>query len=504
MGGKSSAPSPPDYGPLIQANEKTSKFAMRLAQEQWDWARRVYDENKGLMKDTNESFLKTMEDARIASEEDRARYKSIYQPQEDRLVHDLQTYDTPERRDKEVGAAQANVAQQFDAARDQNVAQLESYGVNPSATRFASLDIGIRGAEAASKAAAGTNAATAVEDKARSLRTAAIDIGKGYPGSYTAAGQLGVTAGGQAQTGTNQAYQTGAQAMGTGPQWLGGSNEALGNWGTALNQQYSNQLGQFNANQSASSGWGSALGMIGGIAMKRFGFAEGGAVPEEVSPSGGGRQDDVPVAVSVGEFIVPKETVSWFGEKHFYKLNEKAQQEKVEAKAVPTESQPVVGGVPGRVGMARGGMVDGGGWATTPGFPDNPIARSPGYPDNPIARSPGFPDVARPISYRPPPYIPHYGPDPGRGVGLPRGYPIPQHPYPAPDLGRGISMRPPPPIPHYGPDPGRGISMRPPPPIPHYRPAPLSIPYGPDAVSPISPSIPYGPDALPPPMRMRF
>ena len=340
MGGKSSAPSPPDYGPLIKANEKTSAFAMKLAQDQWDWARKVYDENKGLMTDTNTSFLKSMEDARIASEEDRQRYKNIYQPQEDRMVHDLQTYDTPERRDKETGAAQANVAQQFQGARDQATAQLESYGVNPSATRFAAMDKGMRVQEAMGKAAAGTNAATSVEDKGRALRAAAIDIGKGYPGSYTAAGQLGINAGGQAQQGTNQAYQTGAQAMGTGPEWLGGSNQALGNWGSALNNQYTNQLGQFNANQSASSGWGSALGMLGGMALKHWGFDDGGAVSPEMSPSRGAVEDDVPAAVNVGEFVVPADTVSWLGEKHFHKLTEKAREERAEAQAVPTDIQP--------------------------------------------------------------------------------------------------------------------------------------------------------------------
>jgi hypothetical protein len=258
------------------------------------------------------------------------------------MIHDLNTYDTAERRDKEVGAAQANVAQQFDEARDQAASRLESFGINPSDTRYAGLDLNLRTQEAATKAAAGTNAATSVEDKGRALRASAIDIGRGYPSSYTAAGQLGVSAGGQAQTGTNQAYNTGAQAMGTGPQWLGGSNEALGNWGNTLNQQYNNQLGQYNANQNASSGWGSALGMFGGMAAKRFGFAEGGAVPPEISPSGGGRQDDVPVAVSVGEFVVPKEAVSWYGEKHFHKIIEKAQQERQETQAVPTG--PIIAG----------------------------------------------------------------------------------------------------------------------------------------------------------------
>ena len=129
--------------------------------------------------------------------------------------------------------------------------------------------------------------------------------------------------------------------MGTGPQWLGGANQALGNWGDILNNQYNNQLGQFNANQNASSGWGNLLGIAGGIAMKRFGFEEGGAVPPEASPSRGGQTDDVPVAVSVGEFVVPRETVSWLGEKHFHKLIEKTAQERAETQGQAVPTSPV-------------------------------------------------------------------------------------------------------------------------------------------------------------------
>lgn len=197
------------------------------------------------------------------------------------------------------------------------------------------MDIGLRVQEAASKAAAGTNAAISVEDKGRALRSAAIDIGKGYPAAYTAAGQLGVQAASNAQAGNTNQMTGGAQAMGTGPQWLGGSNEALGNWGQTLNNQYGNQISQFNANQSASSGWGSALGMLGGMAMKRFGFDDGGAVSPEMSPTRGAVEDDVPAAVNVGEFVVPADTVQWLGEKHFHKLTEKTRKERAEQQAVP-------------------------------------------------------------------------------------------------------------------------------------------------------------------------
>lgn len=331
MGGKNDPPPPPDYSGLIAMNEKTAKLGLKLARDQFNWSKSVYNENKGLMKATSKSFLDTMEFGRKAAAEDRARYKAQYQPMEDKLLADARTYDTPERRDMEVGAAQANVAQAFEAARDSATKQLESFGVNPSATRFAGLDLGLRTQKAAAQAAAGTSASRSVEDKGRALKAAAVDVGRGYPGSYLAAAQLGNQSAGGAVNAANQTFGTGAQAMGTGPEWLGGANAAQGNWGNVLNNQYSNQLSGWQAGQNQSSGWGSILGLGAGLGMKAFGFEEGGAVPAELSPSGGAEQDDVPVAVTVGEFVIPKDAVQWHGEKHFHKLIEKAREERQQA-----------------------------------------------------------------------------------------------------------------------------------------------------------------------------
>jgi hypothetical protein len=146
--------------------------------------------------------------------------------------------------------------------------------------------------------------------------------------------------------------------MGTAPQYFGGANQSLNTWGNTLNMQYNNQLDRWKANQQASSGWGSALGLIGGIAGKAFGLADGGAVPdprdvgaipEELSPSGGAATDDVNANLNVGEFVIPEDVVSWYGEKHMYSLIEKANKEREQAKqttgAVPDVS-PALPGAP--------------------------------------------------------------------------------------------------------------------------------------------------------------
>jgi hypothetical protein len=94
--------------------------------------------------------------------------------------------------------------------------------------------------------------------------------------------------------------------------------------------------------------------MVTGIGMKAAfpGMAEGGtvegpqappdmhggvAVTPQMSPSAGAVQDDVPAQLQPGEFVIPKEAVQWFGEQHFQKLIQKAQQAKQQA---PAQAQP--------------------------------------------------------------------------------------------------------------------------------------------------------------------
>jgi hypothetical protein len=209
----------------------------------------------------------------------------------------------------------------------------------------------------------------AEEATGRALRSEALNIGRGYPGQiaqqYGTALQAGELAGRTGMGAVGAGLQTtasGANTMGTGLQWTGAGNTALNTWGSALGGSYQNQLAYTKAKNENSSGWGSALGLAGGIGLKMLNpfklFAdEGGRIPEEMSPSHGVEIDDVAgtiqpnggaLRVTAGEFIVPKETVTWLGEKHFQKLIEKSKEEKAKAKAkpevraLPVESPTVV------------------------------------------------------------------------------------------------------------------------------------------------------------------
>lgn len=349
--GKPKAPPPPDYTAVAAASEKAAELSYKLGQEQLAWAKEQYANDSSIYERIVDGFLGDMDETSANAAKDRAFYEENFQPLEKELAEEASSYDTEERRQREMGAAQSAVAQQFDAQRENAQRELEAYGIDPSSTRYAALDIGVRTAQAASQAAAGTAANNRVEDVGRALRSEAINVGRGYPGqiaqSYQTSNQMGSGAGGLVGQGTT----IGGQTMGTAPTYMGLGNQAVGQWGSTLNMSYNNQLDRFKAQQSASSGWGSALGLIGGIAGKAFGLADGGAVPDprevgaipdEMSPSGGQNVDDVPANLNVGEFVIPDDVVSWYGEKHMYGLIEKANKEREQAKQV-TGAVPTVG-----------------------------------------------------------------------------------------------------------------------------------------------------------------
>lgn len=357
MGGKNSAPAPPDYSELAAVSKESAELSFKLGQEQLDWAKEQYGKDSAITSKVVDQFLSDMSTTSANAAKDRARYEQIFQPLEEDLAKEATDYESPERTDLNVGRAQAGVGQQFTQAREQAKSELESYGINPSSTRFAALDVGMRANEAAAKAAAGNQAILNTENTARALRSEAINVGKGYPGSI-AQSYATSTGQGSGAAGT-QLSQTasGANTMGTSTQYLGAANQAVNTWGNVLNTGYQNQLSAWQANQQASSGWGSALGLIGGIVTAladggpvpdtQGGTAipidnKGGAVPVAASPSGGKAIDDVPARLTPGEFVVPEDVVKWKGEEFLQKLIAKSREDS----AHPNNARPAIHAIP--------------------------------------------------------------------------------------------------------------------------------------------------------------
>jgi hypothetical protein len=306
-----------------------------IAQDQIAWAKEQDTANRETLQQVLDIQLPAMRDQARAAQEDRARYETTFRPLEDKFVEEAQAYDTPERRDAERGRAIADVTSQFDAQRRNALQRLESYGVDPSQTRNAALDVGVRTAQAATAAGAASQSDQRVESVGRGLRGDVINLGRGALSGVGPAYAGAVGAGQAAIGGANQTTATSAGAMGSAAPFL---NSALGGYGQSAgiqNMGYQNQLAGWETQQANKAGAIQGAVSLGALAlMMRDGAKIRGrtALPPGDMPymddgmvdtgmgDGSGIDDTVPAMVSDGEYVIPADVVRIKGEEFFDKL----------------------------------------------------------------------------------------------------------------------------------------------------------------------------------------
>jgi hypothetical protein len=364
--GKSSAPKAPSTSKAAKSSKKATKLATKqlkaqnaLAKQQFGFFEDAYYENKEITDQIAAKELELLDQNSEWAEADRKRHESVFQPMEDDLVAEAFSYRSPERYDLEMGRAQADVAQKFDAQRKAAERNLEGYGINPAATRYAALDLGVRTQQAAATAAAGNVARDNVDQTGRALRSEAIAVGQKYPDWADKSADTAISAGNSAGANVNDATKTAALTMGSAQDWGALANNALGTTaqsasaeGNQKNAAYQNQLSAYNAEEANNLNWGeigmAALGAGTKIASSYAGkppvptAATGGAipgpgsaVPMQASPSGGQQVDDVNARLTPGEFVMPVDVVKWKGEEFFQKLIDQARGKKDGASAKP-------------------------------------------------------------------------------------------------------------------------------------------------------------------------
>lgn len=197
---------------------------------------------------TGESMLNWMKDQAVTTNgwaaEDRARDKTVFQPLQDQFIADANSFASPERKAAAATAAAADVglaSRQANAARER---QDMAMGINPASGRSRSASTTAANALALSQAGAKTVSNRNIEDQGRSLQASAINMGSGL--AVNPATSMGLS---------NGAVQAGGSAAMAG----------YGQQGNLLNTQYQQQMQTYQANQSAMSGLGSALGSVAGL-----------------------------------------------------------------------------------------------------------------------------------------------------------------------------------------------------------------------------------------------
>ena len=342
----SDPPPPPDLGPAADASIEIGRMNQQTAQEQLQWAREQDTMNRELLQQVLDIQLPAMREQYETAKADRQRYEEFFRPFEDAWAKEAAEYDSPERRERERGAAIADINSAFDAQRRNATQRLESYGVDPSQTRNSALDIGVRTAQAASQAAAATGATRRVEDVGRALKSDVINMGRGALSN--AAGFYGqaVGAGNAAQGNALNTTQSGAGATQSAMGWSGQALQGYGQGANIMSQGFGNQMQSWGAGQQQTAGMLQGVGSLAGMFLADGGEVEGvptGAVagqqrrgmPMQGIPfdedgdvdtgigDGSGVDDAVPAMLSDGEFVIPADVVRKKGEEFFEKLIEK-------------------------------------------------------------------------------------------------------------------------------------------------------------------------------------
>ena len=200
--------------------------------------------------ETGEKFLSWMQDqadiTNAWAEEDRGRFKDVFQPLEDRMVQDALDYSSPERKEMAAAEAIGDVRQQFAAGRGQQQRQMAAMGVNPASGRFAGESRRGATAEALASAGAGNMARRQVEQIGDAKMAGVVNMGRGM--AVNPATSMGLA---------NQAGASG----------FSGAMQGYNQQGNLLLGQHQAQMNAYNAQNQMMGGIGQGVGMLAGAFM---------------------------------------------------------------------------------------------------------------------------------------------------------------------------------------------------------------------------------------------
>ncbi len=272
--GKNVTKKTPDYAPAKDFYSSTAKLTKDLGLDVLDWSKEQWSSQQVLL----DRILGTQEgiaDSRLGQADAwQKQYDTSFQPLEQQLVQDAQSYNSSARQELEAGRAVSQVGDSFEASRNNAQQRLESFGIDPSNTRAQALDANVRQQESIAKAAAANDARRYVEETGRNIRGQAIDLGQ----TNLNRAQAGY---GDAFANSSGVLQNNAAGVQAGQNIVGGATRVLSNAGrfydarNALeDQDYQNQRTLAAEKDSKYSNITAAIGKLAGMAL---GAATGGA-----------------------------------------------------------------------------------------------------------------------------------------------------------------------------------------------------------------------------------
>lgn len=265
MGGKSSPKADPMMG----------WAAVMQAQTGADWldfSKTAYKDSMerqvgidALTKKVTEQQIAAQEDAGKWAREDRARFKSVFEPLQDKFIEKANNWDSAERQAQVAGEAKADVANAFAQQEQARQREMASMGVNPTSGRYDASARATDTAAALAGAGAQNNARNQLRKEAMALQGDAINLGQGLGTSAANSLGLSTSAGTNAVSNSVASQQPRTAAISQMGQGYQGAIQGYAGMGNTLNQMTSLNQSAYKSDQAGLSSLASGIGGIAGL-----------------------------------------------------------------------------------------------------------------------------------------------------------------------------------------------------------------------------------------------
>lgn len=377
---QSSSTSNPVQTEQSELSALISQLAEGYGNQVLQYAQSQVAPNTAVTDATVGNYLQGAQTANQLAGETAADYNNIYRPEDAQLAQEAGQYSSGARQQFNAGQAAAGAIQGADTGIQSSMAQLQGYGVNPSAGAFGQLIASQKTAAGAAAAGAGTTAAQNTAAAGRSLLQTSVGQGNNVGALSNSANSTAATnlSGAEsAQLGnstTNTSNLTSPNAYLQTAQ-----NMVQPGTSTTSESSGSSQSTQSGNSQALSPTTGITANYQGGVAsggaipagMAHERFADGGVpmdeddstqlqpdpsqatqgghIPQEMSPSKGAITDDVNAHVNANEFVIPRDVALWQGQKFFQTVVQKSRAEM----QAPGLAKPSMGASPMDRGQAQ-------------------------------------------------------------------------------------------------------------------------------------------------------
>ena len=335
MGSATKAPPPPDTTRFSAGMENMSRQMQTWGAEMYQSGQEAWQ----TLSDNSESLmgmaLPAMADSFEWAAEQRDRFNENVMPQMQSLFSEAETYASKGEEDRQRASAIQDQKSASEAQRNAQLRKLESFGADPTDTRYAALDKQAGVAEAAMSALAANQAGERTKQSGLDLRGQAIDVGQNFLRDANQSYQVGTQVGTGALNAASGASNAGVNASGAALPYMAGAQSALGQGAGIVDTSYGREIDYAEDARAAEAADASGMAGLGGIAGAGMSFipgmgavtsmlqAAGGAEGGPVAAPGGPTADAGALAISDGEYVVPADVVKRLGTNHFDKMIEK-------------------------------------------------------------------------------------------------------------------------------------------------------------------------------------